>query len=40
MMGHNIRFHEDMWKIIPKLSLVLLLIFSSDAVVYAPDEKR
>ena len=39
MMGFNICFHEDTWKIIPKLSLLLLLIFSSDVVVYAPNEK-
>ena len=28
MMGHKICFSEDIWPIIPKLSLLLLLIWS------------
>ena len=32
MVGHNIRFKGVKWKIIPKLSLLLLLIWSSVCV--------
>ena len=30
MMGHKICFHEEIWLIIPKLSLLPLLIWSTD----------
>ena len=30
MMGHKICFSEEIWPIIPKLSLLLLLIWSPD----------
>ena len=30
MMGHKIRFYEEIWLIIPKLSLLPLLIWSTD----------
>ena len=32
MMGHKICFYEEIWIIIPKLSLLLLLIWSPDSV--------
>ena len=31
MMGHKICFSEEIWPIIPKLSLLLLLIWSPDS---------
>ena len=31
MMGHNIYFYGEIWLIIPKLSLLPLLIWSTDA---------
>ena len=31
MMGHKTCFHGEIWLIIPKLSLLPLLIWSSDA---------
>ena len=34
MMDHNIRFKGALWEIIPKLSLLPLLIWSSDCLYY------
>ena len=34
MMGHKICFSEEIWIIIPKLSLLLLLIWSPALIVY------
>ena len=30
MRGHNLRFYGEIWKIIPKISLLPLLIWSSE----------
>ena len=32
MMGHKIRSDEEIWLIIPKLSLLPLLIWSTDSI--------
>ena len=32
IMGHNIHFKGVLWKIIPKLSLLLILIWSAEIV--------
>ena len=34
MMGHKIYFDGEMWLIIPKLSLLLLLILSSALILH------
>ena len=38
MMGHKIRFFEEIWIIIPKLSLLLLLIWSPGDGSYKQSE--
>ena len=37
MMGHNIRFKEVIWEIIPKLFLLLLLVWSTGIAYYHPN---